>query len=60
LQAPSSIAASELAFGAAKGGSLRSRKALEQFMLPLDVAPFDAEAALPMATSAPAWSGEER
>lgn len=41
----SSITASELAFGVAKGGSLRNRKALEQFMLPLDVAAYDAEAA---------------
>ena len=41
----SSITASELAFGVAKSGSLRNRRALEQFMLPLDVAPYDAEAA---------------
>ena len=41
----SSITASELAFGVAKSKSLRNRRALEQFMLPLDVAAYDAEAA---------------
>jgi tRNA(fMet)-specific endonuclease VapC len=37
----SSITAAELAYGAAKSGSERNRAALEQFLLPLDIAPFD-------------------
>ena len=39
----SSIAASELAFGVAKSGSLKNRKALELFLAPLKVLPFDSQ-----------------
>lgn len=42
----SSITASELAFGVAKSGSAKNRAALEGFMLPLEVAPYDLQAAL--------------
>ena len=42
----SSITAAELAFGVTKSGSVRNREALAAFLLPLDVAPFDAQAAL--------------
>lgn len=41
----SSITASELAFGVAKSGSEKNRAALEGFMLPLEVAPYDLSAA---------------
>lgn len=41
----SSITAAELAYGVAKSGSERNRAALEQFLLPLDIAPFDERAA---------------
>lgn len=40
----SSITAAELAFGVAKSGSARNREALEMFLAPLEVAPFDAGA----------------
>jgi tRNA(fMet)-specific endonuclease VapC len=39
----SSIAASELAYGAAKSGSLKNRKALEMFLAPLQILPFDSQ-----------------
>lgn len=41
----SSVVAAELAFGVAKSGSARNRKALEMFLAPLAVLPFDADAA---------------
>jgi tRNA(fMet)-specific endonuclease VapC len=37
----SSVTAAELAFGVAKSGSLRNREALEMFLAPLEVLPFD-------------------
>ena len=37
----SSVTAAELAFGVAKSGSLRNREALEMFLVPLEVLPFD-------------------
>ena len=40
----SSVTAAELAFGVAKTGSARNREALEMFLAPLEVAPFDAGA----------------
>ena len=40
----SSITAAELAFGVAKSGSDKNRRALEKFLASLDVAPFDREA----------------
>ena len=39
----SSIAASELAFGVAKSGSIKNRKALDMFLAPLQVLPFDVQ-----------------
>lgn len=42
----SSITASELAFGVAKSGSIKNRVALEQFLLPLEIADYDAAAAM--------------
>lgn len=41
----SSVTAAELAFGVAKTRSLKNRAALETFLLPLNVAPFDLAAA---------------
>lgn len=41
----SSITVAELAFGVAKSRSARNRSALEAFLLPLNVAPFDLIAA---------------
>lgn len=41
----SSITVAELAFGVAKGLSARNRSALETFLLPLSIAPFDITAA---------------
>lgn len=41
----SSVTAAELAYGVAKSGSERNRAALEQFLLPLDIASFDERAA---------------
>jgi len=41
----SSVVAAELAFGVAKSGSARNRNALEMFLAPLDVLPFDDAAA---------------
>ncbi|MCV2216758.1 type II toxin-antitoxin system tRNA(fMet)-specific endonuclease VapC [Thauera sp. Sel9] len=35
------VTACELAYGVAKSGSTRNRTALESFLLPLDIAPFD-------------------
>ena len=40
----SSVTAAELAFGVAKSGSARNREALEMFLTPLEVLPFDASA----------------
>ena len=37
----SSIAASELAYGVSKSGSIKNRKALDMFLAPLQVLPFD-------------------
>ncbi|MFN0316201.1 MAG: type II toxin-antitoxin system VapC family toxin [Burkholderiales bacterium] len=42
----SSVTAAELAYGVAKSGSTRNRSALQAFLLPLEVAPFDLAAAL--------------
>ena len=39
----SSIAASELACGVAKSGSTKNRKALDMFLAPLQILPFDSE-----------------
>ncbi len=39
-----SVVAAELAFGVAKSGSARNRQALEMFLAPLTVLPFDAAA----------------
>lgn len=41
----SAITAAELAFGVAKSGSPRNAQALRQFLEPLEIADFDAEAA---------------
>ncbi len=41
----SSITAAELAFGVAKSRSMKNRIALEAFLLPLEVVPFDLPAA---------------
>ncbi len=41
----SSITAAELLFGVAKSGSARNRSALDKFLLPLEVLPFDTPAA---------------
>jgi len=38
----SSVTAAELAFGVAKSGSARNREALQMFLAPLEVLPFDA------------------
>jgi tRNA(fMet)-specific endonuclease VapC len=38
-----SIAASELAYGVAKSGSVKNRKALDMFLAPLKVLPFDSQ-----------------
>ena len=40
----SSVVAAELAFGVAKSNSPRNREALEMFLAPLSVLPFDADA----------------
>lgn len=40
-----SVVAAELAFGVAKSGSARNRQALEMFLAPLTILPFDALAA---------------
>jgi tRNA(fMet)-specific endonuclease VapC len=40
----SSVVAAELAFGVAKSGSARNRQALEMFLAPLEIVPFDAAA----------------
>ena len=40
----SSVTAAELAYGVAKSGSTRNREALEMFLVPLEVMPFDASA----------------
>ena len=40
----SSVTAAELAFGVVKSGSTRNREALEMFLAPLDVMPFDISA----------------
>lgn len=40
----SSVVAAELAFGVAKSGSARNRQALEMFLAPLSILPFDAAA----------------
>ena len=42
----STVTVAELAFGVAKSGSIRNRGALQTFLVPLEVAPFDLEAAL--------------
>ena len=39
-----SVVAAELAFGVAKSGSARNRQALEMFLAPLSILPFDADA----------------
>ena len=40
----SSVAAAELTFGVVESGSVRNREALEMFLAPLEVLPFDASA----------------
>lgn len=40
----SSVVAAELAFGVAKSGSARNRQALEMFLAPLEIQPFDERA----------------
>jgi tRNA(fMet)-specific endonuclease VapC len=40
----SSVAAVEFAYGVAKSGSERNRRALEMFLAPLEIAPFDEKA----------------
>ena len=40
----SSVTAAELAYGVAKSGSARNREALEMFLAPLEVLPFDVSA----------------
>ena len=42
----SSVTVAELAFGVAKSGSVKNRAALQAFLVPLEVAPFDLDAAL--------------
>jgi tRNA(fMet)-specific endonuclease VapC len=39
----SSIAASELAYGVAKSGSDKNRKALDMFLAPMQILPFDSQ-----------------
>ena len=39
----SSIAASELAYGAAKSGTMKNRKALDMFLASLQILPFDSQ-----------------
>ena len=39
----SSIAASELAYGVAKSGSIKNRKALDMFLAPLQILPCDSQ-----------------
>ncbi len=39
----SSIAASELAYGVAKSGSVKNRKALDLFLAPLQILPFNSQ-----------------
>jgi tRNA(fMet)-specific endonuclease VapC len=39
----SSIAASELAFGVAKSGSIKNRKALDMFLAPLQILSFNSD-----------------
>lgn len=39
----SSIAASELAYGVAKSGSIKNRKALDMFLAPMQILPFDSQ-----------------
>ena len=39
----SSIAASELAYGVAKSGSAKNRTALEMFLAPMQILPFDSQ-----------------
>ena len=46
----SSVTAAELAYGVAKSGSTRNRAALETFLLPLEVVPFDLDAAFAYGT----------
>jgi len=38
----SSVTAAELAYGVTKSGSVRNRRALEMFLTPLEILPFDA------------------
>jgi tRNA(fMet)-specific endonuclease VapC len=40
----SSVVAAELAYGVAKSGSERNRRALEMFLAPLEIVPFDEKA----------------
>jgi tRNA(fMet)-specific endonuclease VapC len=42
--AVSSITASELAFGVEKSGSERNRQALNKFLIPLEIVPYDEQA----------------
>jgi predicted nucleic acid-binding protein len=51
-----SVVAAELAFGVAKGGSARNRQALERFLAPLMILPFDDPLSGPMAIYGLAWN----
>ncbi len=42
----SSVTVSELAFGVAKNRSVKNRASLESFLLPLNIAPYDVDAAM--------------
>ena len=54
----SSVTAAELAYGVAKSGSARNREALEMFLAPLEVLPFDASAIWHYGVRCvPGWSG---
>ena len=50
------LVAAELAFGVAKSGSVRNRQALEMFLAPLTILPFDTLPYGPSATCALTWS----
>jgi tRNA(fMet)-specific endonuclease VapC len=52
----SSVVAAELAFGVAKSASMRNRQALEMFLAPLEVLPFDRRPCGLMVICALTWS----
>jgi len=51
-----SVVAAELAFGVAKSGSARNRQALDMFLAPLQILPFDTAAVWVMAIYVLTWS----